>query len=488
MKASPYLAIGCAVIAALSAESAAAAAVDAGVGGRPVISCESLAGRQYYNVRIRDAVSVPAAAPLPAYCRVTGTEDGTDHDLEVRLPERWQQRYVQRGGGGFDGSVPPPLFSAAALAAGAVQGLNNGGHRDPTGAGLRGKPRAIERYAHGAILTATRFGKAVAQAYFGEAPRHSYYDGCSNGGRGALNAAAKYGSEFDGVVAAAPTRNLTGQIAAWTSAAALDLPSRAQFTQIHAAAVAKCDALDGLRDGIVSNWPGCRFDAARDIPASVGLTPKQQAAVVALTADLRAPDGQLLYSGFGTGDLGLGAPAFPLFGTGHLRSIVLGDATWTVDRFNLATDLARIGQVIDGEYQFSASVPDLLQFLKGGGRIIVWHGADDGLLSHRDTIRSWGEVTAAAGPELTEAATRFYIAPGVNHCAGGDGADSFDTLAALIQWVEAGTAPAALVATKLDAKTRQPQFTRPLCRYPAWPRYRGRGDPDSAASFECVSQ
>jgi hypothetical protein len=485
MRRSTMAGLACAMLGTMS--SGPAAAADDAAGRAPVRPCASLAGLSFYNVRIREAVDVPAAPPLPAYCRVTGTEAGTEHDVEVRLPVRWRQRYVQRGGGGFDGSVPAPLFSAAALAAGAVQGVNNGGHRDPTGAALLGKPRAIERYAHGAILVATRFGKAVAQAYYGAAPRHAYYDGCSNGGRGALNAAAKYGSEFDGVVAAAPTRNLTGQVAAWTAAAALAMPSRAQFTQVHAAAVKKCDAQDGLRDGIVSNWQACRIDVAKDVPASVGLTPAQQAALRTLTGELRSADGQLLYSGFGTGDLGLGAPAFPLFGTGHLRSIVLGDPAWTADRFDLATHVPRIRAVLEDEYQFSPAVPDLVQFLAGGGRILVWHGADDGLLSHRDTIRTWREVTDAAGPALAEAGTRFYVAPGVNHCAGGDGADSIDALDAMMQWVEEGRAPETLVAAKRDPKTRAVLFTRPLCRFPAWPRYRGRGDPNDAASFECAA-
>ena len=92
--------------------------------------------------------------------------------MEIRLPDRWLERYVQRGGGGFDGSIPPAAVSAPALLAGAVQGANNGGHRDRSGAVLLNNPRAVERYAHGAILTATRFGKAVTQAYYGRSPKY----------------------------------------------------------------------------------------------------------------------------------------------------------------------------------------------------------------------------------------------------------------------------------------------------------------------------
>ena len=114
-----------------------------------------------------------------------------------------------------------------ALSSGAVQTANNGGHRDPSGAIFLNNPLVVQRYAHTAILTATQFGKAVTNAYYGQGPKYSYYEGCSNGGRGALNAAAKYGDEYDGVIAGAPTRNLTGQIEQWTRATALTLPSAA---------------------------------------------------------------------------------------------------------------------------------------------------------------------------------------------------------------------------------------------------------------------
>jgi feruloyl esterase len=132
-------------------------------------------------------------------------------------------------------------------------------------------------------------------------------------------------------------------------------------------------------------------------------------------------------------------------------------------------------------------VPGLLQFLRSGGKAIVWHGADDALLSHKDTIRTWRQVTDALGPKSAAAATRLYIAPGVNHCSGGDGADSFDALGALMEWVETGRAPGTLTAVKRDAKSGEVKFSRPLCQYPAWPRYRGKGDPASADSFECVA-
>ncbi|MEO8306903.1 MAG: tannase/feruloyl esterase family alpha/beta hydrolase [Pseudomonadota bacterium] len=464
-------------------------ALPAEVEGLPaVVSCASLAGKSFYNVAVTGAVNVPADGAVPTYCKVIGTERGTQHDIEVRLPARWRERYVQRGGGGFDGTIPPIALSVPALLAGAVQGANNGGHRDRTGADLLDDPRAVERYAHGAILTATRFGKAIAQLYYGSYPKHSYYEGCSNGGRGAFNAAAKYGNEFDGVIAGAPTRNLGGQIAQWTSATSLTMPSTAQFSGLHAAAVAKCDAQDGLKDGIISNWAACKLDPS-DVSAQLGMTEVQVASVRVLQQGLRRKDGAVVASPFSNGDLGTSATTFPLlFGVGQMRYIVLNDPTWNPQKFDLEPALPRISSVVDDKYQFSASRDDLVQYLKAGRKVIVWHGADDGMLSPFDTIRGWSEVTNAAGAQVAAANSRLYIAPGVNHCGGGDGADSIDMLGALIQWVESGKAPGTLLAVKRDAASGKVRFTRPLCQFPAWPRYRGSGDPADAATFSCATQ
>lgn len=455
----------------------------------PRMACGALVGREFYNVSITAAVDVPASGSVPAHCRVSGHEAGTDHDLEVRLPLKWRGSYVQRGGGGFDGSIAPPASAPAALQLGAVQGANNGGHRDPSGAALLNDPRATERYAHAAILTATRFGKAVTQAYYGVSPGHAYYDGCSNGGRGALNAAAKYGTEFDGIVAMAPTLNIGGMVPAMARFGEQSLPSPAQFAAVHAAAVGRCDALDGLRDGIISNWKACHIDPARDLPGEIGLSPAQIEALRVLWSGLHRADGSVLYEGLGYGDLTAGAAIYARFGLGHLRYVVHSDAQWSPPGgvLDVERELPAIRAVLEGRYQFSASVGGLAQYLREGRKLLLWHGADDPIISHRDLIRTWADVAGAAGAQATRANSRLYIAPGVAHCGGGEGADSADLLAAMMQWVEAGKAPATLVASKRDRGTGAVRFTRPLCEYPRWPRYDGKGDVNSASSFACVA-
>lgn len=455
----------------------------------PRLSCSGLAGRSFYNVTITSAVDVGATAALPAYCKVSGNESGTDHDLEVRLPARWLGRYVQRGGGGFDGRIPAAGDASDALRLGAAEGANNGGHRDPSGAALLNDPRATERYAHSAILTATRFGKAVTQAYYGDAPAYAYYDGCSNGGRGALNAAAKYGSEFDGIVAKAPTLNMPGIVLAMARFGALSLPTTAQFAAVHAAVVDRCDALDGLKDGIVSHWQACRIDPARDLPASIGLSPPQVEALRVLWTGLRRADGSVLYEGLGYGDLTAGAGIYERFGHGHLAYVVHSDAKWTPPGgvLDVERELPAIRAVLEDRYQFSASVSGLAQYLREGRKLLVWHGANDPILSHRDTARTWGDIAAAAGPQVMQDGARLYLAPGVEHCGGGEGADSVDALQAMMSWVEAKQAPGTLLASKRDPATGRVRFTRPLCEYPKWPRYQGKGDVNDAGSFACVA-
>lgn len=445
---------------------------------KAVLACGDLAGKTLGGVQITAAVSVPATATLPTFCKVNGTEIGTEHDIEVRLPEMWTQRFVQQGGGGFDGSIPAVGATNVALAAGAVLTANNGGHRDSSGNILLNNEPVTQRYAHTAILTATKFGKAVAERYYDREPSYAYYQGCSNGGRGALNAAAKYGGEFDAVIAGAPTMNLSGQIEQWTRVSKLTMPTNPQLAAISAAAVDKCDALDGIRDGTVSNWAACQFDPTVDVPESVGLSGSEAQAVKSLMTDLKLANGTTIYSGFGTGQL---SGFFGFLGVGHMRNVVLNDATWDPASFDVDTYYPIITAAIDRKYGFSASASGLADFMKNGKKIVVWHGADDGLLSHKDTLRTWETVKVATG--AAAANSKMYIAGGVNHCSGGSGADRFDLLTPTMAWVEKGVEPGVITASKVTNDVTQ--FTRPLCEYPAFPKYKGSGDVNSAASYSC---
>jgi len=458
----------------------------------PGVACESLAGRELADVKITSAAKVDAANGEPAYCKVLGTQNGTEHDIEALLPESWSGRLYQQGGGGFDGQLREPLSpmhaaapGSIALASGAIVLANNGGYRDPTGAKLLNNPAATQLYAHTAILVVKKFGSALAGAYYGAAPKYSYYVGCSNGGRGAANAASKYGNEYDGVIVGAPGLNMVGLVEGWTRAAALDLPEPAKLKAVNAAAVAKCDMLDGAKDGVISNWQACKFDPAVDAPGA-GLTASQASSVKALMTDLKLKDGTTIYSGLGFGDMSPWAGGYALFGAGHMRNIIYNDPNWSPAKFDVDGDFAAINAVMRAKYGFNPEPAGIVSFLQHGKKMIVWHGSDDSLISHRDAIRVFSGILQTAGPKAA-ANARLYIAAGVNHCGGGPGADDFDLFTPLMRWVEKGEAPVLVVATKRDHPGGEAQFTRPLCEYPKFPKYNGSGDINRAANFTCAA-
>lgn len=474
---------------------ACAAAPDAAA-PTPRLACSELAGTTLAGFRISAARLVAAADDLPAYCAVeaseVGSEGTTTHDVRALLPEVWAQRLYQQGGGGFDGvikellpkTVSAPSAGHAALKSGAMVLGNNGGHRDPTGRALLGQPAAIERYAHRAIGSVRDFADALALAYYGGVARHAYYQGCSNGGRGALNAAAKYGERFDAVIAGAPTFATAGQAAQWARAASLPVTDPATLGAVAAQAVKACDALDGAADGVIGDWAACTFDPRRDVAPAVELAPAAAAAIKGLIDGVTLADGTRVYSGFGFGSMAGYAAGYPLLGRGYLGYIVFDDAEWTGADFDLARDYPALVAVLEQRYQFSAETEGLARFLRAGKKMMVWHGSNDVVTSHKDSARAWQQVVAATGQAAREN-SRFYIAAGVNHCSGGPGADVFDLYTPMMNWVEQGVAPGEIKAAKLDPASGQPQLTRPLCVYPAVPRYNGQGDINDAASFVC---
>jgi feruloyl esterase len=356
---------------------------------------------------------------------------------------------------------------------------SNGGHRgtivDPT-FGL--DPTLGQDYAHVALGTTVRVAKAVIAAYYGERPKYSYLSGCSNGGRNAFNAAAKYGHEYDGVIAAAPTLNLSGLIAGWMRMVPGTILTPDKIATIDAATLAACDRLDGLKDGIISRPDVCSIDAA-SIP---GLTPAEIAVVNAIRSDTKLSDGTVVYSKNGYGPL-IWAPVAGVLGIGHVQYIVYRDPSWDPSSYDIDTDYPKIAKIVEGVYDFSADTEPLVRYLKEGRKMIVWHGTDDTILSHYDTARTFEDLMEAAGGSGRTNA-KLYLPVGVNHCTGGPGADTFDMIGAMAEWVENGREPKTLVASKLDSDG-QALFTRPICEYPFFPYYNGKGDPTDAKSFKC---
>jgi feruloyl esterase len=462
--------------------------------------CSALAALSLANTVVTAATLVPAQGAVPAYCRVLATVS-PETDVEVRLPLTWRARLLHLGGVGLEGAIPDLNASSGRLQEGYALAASNGGHRDPTRGPARflNDPAIIQDYAHGAIAKTVLFAKAIILAYYGQPPTYSYFEGCSSGGRSAFNAAAKYTAEYDGIVAAAPTRNMSGAISAWAHASQQQAPTLAKLTSMYQAEVAQCDAGDGLVDGIIGNAAKCRFDLAtlrcpEGVDTDSCLSDKEIVAVAAIRGPL-LKDGQTLYPGFGIGNPGtgfgvfmpLGPPGSPTFasflGAAFLSYIVYSDPAYDSANYDVVRDVTTVQNVVEDIYEFSAQTGPLARYLRAGKKMIVWQGAEDTLLSHADTIRSFEEMTDAAGRHGENA--RLYIAPGVNHCFGGPGADRFDMVAALTNWVEKGDAPDKLSASKVD-EGGNVVLTRPLCEYPKYPQYVG-GPPADASSFRCVA-
>ncbi len=470
--------------------------------------CAQLAQLELLQATITAAEAVAATDNTPAYCRVAARiEPETDVELHLPAPHAWQGRYLHLGGGGFDGS-PPASFAAAPVAVGRGYAVaaSNGGHNsdapipatDPTWA--LNSPMLIRDYAHRAIGKTRDFASAVIEAYYGQAPQYAYFQGCSNGGRGAFNAAAKYTSDFDGVVAGAPVRYLPNQVVAWTSYGArvqAGIPENpamdrdAKLEALYEAQVSSCDLLDGVADGIVSNPGACAAefewaDVQCTTDANDCLTESETEVVRSVFSELELASGQSVYAGFPPAALlGSWLNSYSAYGLGHLQYIVYQDPAYGLSDYDIDTAYPKTEAVTGGIYDFSPNLGPLASYLAMGKKMIVWHGTGDGLISSNETAAQYQQITDLAGVAAS-ANARLYMLPGVNHCRGGPGADMVNWLAAITQWVEKGQAPMDLVASGAKSDLRPDAITRPVCEYPQYPAYVGSGDPDRAQSYRCV--
>jgi pimeloyl-ACP methyl ester carboxylesterase len=458
--------------------------------------CTDLALQPYGGATITSATMVPASGGTPTYCRVTATA-GEQTDIEVWLPDNWQKRFLHLGGGGFDGvtpfdpaAAPPPVYPLGyydkLLQQGYALAGSNGGHRATKypGPTFALDYTLAQDYAYTAIGTTVRVAKALIDAYYGERPKYSYFLGCSNGGRGAFNAAAKYPNWYDGVVATSPSRNMPGLSAAWMEFMPAMALTPGKIATLFNATVVECDGLDGLKDGIISNPDACTFDPAslrcKGASNDSCLTEQEIAIVKKIQSDLKLSDGTLIYSRTGFGELNW-AWGYGVLGPGFVNWLTFRNPSYS--SWNLNHDFPAVVEVLEGAYACSGETESLAKYLNWGKKMIVWHGSDDTLLSHYDTIRTFNDVMSAAGGHGRKNA-QLYVAQGVSHCGGGPGADTVDLVSAITDWVEKGQAPETLLASKINPQTGGVLFTRPLCEYPKFPYYIG-GNPNDAASFSC---
>jgi feruloyl esterase len=436
--------------------------------------------------------ATPVDVDLPEHCRAKLVV-APSINVEIWLPaEAWNGRFQGVGGGGLAGTISY-LALANAVHDGYAAASTDTGHVGSSDAlWAIGRPDLVADYGHRAVHEMTLKAKRVIEAFYGRPAHHAYWNGCSTGGRQGLMEAQRYPSDYDGILAGAPAINIsifhTNQV--WAAQQTLVDPdsyiTAEQYAAIHRWVLDTWDAQDGAADGVIEDPRQVSIDYAA-LQAAVGLTDRQVEALRALYGGPRNAAGEPVYPGLMPG----GEPEWtPLvagpepFRIGPLiyGQMVFEEPDWDWRTFNYDADLAaakaKLGDVMD------AMDPDLGAFRDRGGKLILYHGWSDAQISPEATRRYYESVMdALGGREAVEAFARLFLLPGVSHCRGGSGADRFDGLTPLVEWVEQGVAPDHIVASRVvDGQVVR---TRPLCAYPRVARWTGAGSLDDAANFAC---
>ncbi|GFE82432.1 putative esterase [Steroidobacter agaridevorans] len=514
-------------------------------------SCEQLKGLALSNTAIEGSVvpagdfKNPAAAwmpaiALPAHCRVRGTIKPTaDSDIkfEVWLPlQQWNGKLQGSDNGGFAGSIN---LSALALSvkrgyAGVSTDTGHVASVAEDASWAKGHPEKLVDFAHRAIHLMTVNAKAIVNAFYGEEPKRSYFAGCSNGGRQALMTAQRYPDDYDGIIAGAPAHDWTRLMMSFASnAKALSAPDAfipgTMAPVIQAAVNEQCDAIDGVKDGLVAAPQSCAFNPEK-LVCSAGKTEGclKPAQVEALQAIYRGPHttkGVRLYPGFPAGaEVGAPLPGMgwdgwifgkepgdsmqARFALNFMRYIAMGDEGWQVTAFDPDRDAASI----DARFAplMNATDPNLSRFAARGGKLILFHGMADAAIPVGSSMDYFEAVGRKMGGPEREKFVRMFLVPGMQHCLlgpgpsvmGGTGAavqppdPSTDLSAALETWVEQGKPPESVRAIK--PKQLAVAFNEPrsagversglICAYPKRAKWNGAGAATDAASYTCVAE
>jgi len=501
------------------------------------MSCESLAGLHLPDTTIATATVVPAgafnSAIVTTACRVAGSIKPTsDSDIrfEVWMPTSgWNGKFLSAGEGGYAGSINYGGIGGA-LSRGYAGGSTDTGHVGGTADFAPEHPEKVTDFGwRGKHLQAAR-SKDIIRAFYGSPAKHSYFSSCSNGGRQALMEIQRFPEDYDGLLVGAPANNWTHHFAGfiWNEQALFNTPgshvSNSKLAAVQAATLAKCDALDGVTDGVAEDPRRCKFDpvsiacpAGTDGPGC--LTPPQVSAVRKIMAGPRSPrTGRQIYPGYFTSAAGEAAswpawitgPAVPgasiqaFFGNGFFGRIVYeipAPGVWDFSSFDFDGDMAFTDRKTEGT--MNATEADLSRFTHRNhqGKIIMWHGWEDPAISSADAVDYYGQVVRENHD--SKDFFRLFMVPGMLHCGGGPGPNAFgqslpqaqplsnapqhDILSALERWVEDGVAPERIVAVKYvnDVPAQGIARTRPLCVYPKVAVYKGRGNTNDAANFEC---
>jgi len=510
--------------------------------------CEQLAQLALPNTKITSAQPIAAGAfappasmarwiagdpsmfkRLPAFCRVMAeAKPSADSDIkiEVWMPASgWNGKFRGQGNGGFAGEIDYRTLGLAVVQGYASAATDTGHAADGTDAGWAlGHPEKIVDFAYRAIHEMTMVGKAMVKAFYGDGPQHSYFANCSNGGRQALMEAQRYPEDYDGILAGAPANYWTHLLssALWDAqATTLDPASyipASKVPTIARAVNAACDAKDGVADGVLNDPRQCRFDPAsllcKAADSDACLTQPQVTTLKKLYQGAHDSKGREIFPGFmpggeeGPGGWALwitgprpGKGLLFAFDDGFFSDMVYDKADWDYKKANLDEAVAAADKKFASV--LNATETNLKPFASRGGKLIIYHGWNDAAISPLNSINYYESVESKMGKQDADSFLRLFMVPGMQHCGGGPGPDVFGQMGfsaqndpqhnlytALEQWVEKGSAPSTVIATKQTdgGGASAVRMTRPLCAYPEVAKYKGSGDTNDAANFACASE
>ena len=483
-------------------------AAQASVGGLPAEphgDCASLKTLQLPDIRITNAAPVAAgvtAAVRDAHCVVEGTV-GREIRFRVLMPDGWNRKLMMGGGGGFVGGIDNQAL--ASINAGyATVGTDTGHQGAVTTASwaLNDIERQLN-FGHVGVHRVAETAKAIVRHYYNAGIERSYFSGCSNGGRQALMEAQRYPDDFDGIIAGAPAADFTGIGAQFISNIQKAFPDPSAIAQpifspetlqnVETQIVAKCDAIDGVADGLLEDPRRCTVD----LMSLTGLTDAQKKLLTALYGETRV-NGELVYPAQPFGGEGhadgwsawivgiskmlLGFQKVPsarfAFGTEMFKNFILGDPNWDYTKYdfrNFRKDSALAASILN------ATNPNLDAFKASNGKLVIYHGWSDAGLSALGTLRYVDQVRVR-DPQSDDY-MRTFMMPGVLHCGGGPGPDRANWTKVIEEWVEKGIAPERVIASKTEGG--KIVRTRPLCAYPLRAVYSGSGSIDEEKNFTC---
>jgi feruloyl esterase len=475
---------------------------------------------------------------LPGHCVVTGyigARTGMDGKpyatgFELSLPDNWNGRFLYLGGGGNDGTLRDTSLSSS-ISIGTPSPLGQGFAVVSTDAGHQGQsgsfgldPVARLDHAFDAHAKAATAAKALIGQHYGRAPNKSYFSGCSGGGRQGMMFSQRYPDMFDGITAGAPAMRVSSGAtvaAMWnnihlTAAAPKDAAgqpilsrafSNADLTLVAKAINDRCDAADGLADGMVNHIQACQFDPAvlqcQGDKTATCLSPGQVGALKAVFGGPKNSKGLQLYAGQ-PWDPGLAAPGWRAWTLGNSTTakpdsrynFLMVDALvhefftppdlgFDPLKFNFDTDPARMSW-FSAIYDTYAD-DRLAAYQKRGGKLMLIHGMSDPIFSATDTLDYYHRLAKNnGGLERVQQFAKAVMVPGMSHCSGGPATDTFDSIQTMVDWVEKGVSPSAMAAVTGKASPDFPGRSRPLCMYPQYAKYKGSGNTEDAASFSCA--